>query len=54
MHKEKQAEFHYIQTEIIPTLEKELVENKQFLKENISGVRLNSSSKPRTELLDEV
>jgi hypothetical protein len=54
MHKEKQAEFHYIQTEIIPTLEKELVENKQFLKENSIGVRLNSSSKPRTELLDEV
>lgn len=55
MHKEKQAEFHYIQTEIIPTLEKELAENKQFLKDNSnsSGVRLKSS-KPRTELLDEV
>ena len=55
MHKEKQAEFHYIQTEIIPALEKELVENKQFLKDNINsiGVRLKPS-KPRTELLDEV
>ena len=50
MHKEKQAEFHYIQTEVIPTLEKELVENKQFLNENTCGVRL----KIRTELLDEV
>lgn len=54
MHKEKQAEFHYIQTEIIPALEKELIENKQFLKDNsIAGSRLKSS-KPRTELLDEV
>ena len=57
MHKEKQAEFHYIQTEIIPALEKELAENKQFLKDNSNsnsiGVRLKSS-KPRTELLDEV
>jgi hypothetical protein len=57
MHKEKQAEFNYIQTEIIPALEKELVENKQFLKDNSNsnsiGVRLKSS-KPRTELLDEV
>ena len=55
MHKEKQAEFHYIQTEIIPTLEKELMENKQFLKDNSNsvGVRLKSS-KTRTELLDEV
>jgi hypothetical protein len=64
MHKEKQAEFHYIQTEIIPTLERELIENKQFLKNNSNsnnnnnnnnniGVRLKSS-KPRTELLDEV
>ena len=56
MHKEKQAEFHYIQTEIIPALEKELIENKQFLKDNSTsstGVRLKSS-KPRTELLDEV
>jgi hypothetical protein len=55
MHKEKQAEFHYIQTEIIPALEKELVENKQFLKDNsnIAGSRLKFS-KPRTELFDEV
>lgn len=52
MHKEKQAEFHYIQTEIIPALEKELLENKQFLKDNC-GIRLKSA-KPRTELLDEV
>ena len=53
MHKEKQAEFHYIQTELIPALEKELTENKQFLKDNTGGIRLKSA-KPRTELLDEV
>lgn len=54
MHKEKQAEFQYIQTVIIPKLEKELVENKECLKKfNCSNAK--PSSKNRTEeMLDEI
>ena len=51
MHREKQAEFHYIQTELVPKLEQELAENKTFLKEHGTTPR----SKTRTEtMLDEV
>jgi hypothetical protein len=52
MHREKQAEFHYIETELIPKLEKELADNRTFLKEHSSAARSKAS---RTEsLLDEV
>lgn len=51
MHKEKQTEFHYIQSEIIPKLEKELLDNKEFLKKHVPVAR----SKLRTDdILDEV
>jgi hypothetical protein len=54
MHKEKQAEFQYIQSVIIPKLEEELVENKECLKKfNCSNAR--TISKNRTEeMLDEI
>jgi hypothetical protein len=52
MHREKQAEFHYIQTDLVPKLEKELADNRAFLKEHSSVARSKAS---RTEsLLDEV
>lgn len=51
MHKEKQTEFQYIQNELIPKLEKELLENKEFLKLHAPVSRI----KIRTEdVLDEV
>ncbi len=54
MHKEKQAEFHYIQTVTIPKLEEELAKNKEWLKEmNWSTTRPNSKSRTQ-DMLDEV
>jgi len=51
MHKEKQTEFYYIQNEVIPKLEKEFLENKDFLKKHMPISRI----KLRTEdVLDEV
>ncbi len=51
MHKEKQTEFQYIQNELIPKLEKELADNKDFLKKHVTGSRV----KLRTDdILDEV
>jgi ribosomal protein L37AE/L43A len=51
MHKEKQTEFHYIQNELIPKLERELLDNKEFLKKHVTGSRV----KLRTDdILDEV
>jgi len=51
MHKEKQTEFQYIQNELIPRLEKELFENKEFLKKHmpVSKVKLRTD-----DVLDEV
>jgi hypothetical protein len=52
MHREKQAEFHYIQSDLVPKLETELADNRAFLKEHSGAARSKAS---RTEsLLDEV